>query len=554
MPSSRPSFLRTSIGRAAVAGAATLVTVTGFAPAAMAADDLAPESGTPDGSSETLRSASAQSTDEVEDTGAGDTPAEEQTPPPADQQEPPAKQTEDPAPQDSPDPEQTPEETGPVGGEDGSTTDEETLEPELVEVAAAELSLQDDSASVVQGRTVTVDVLGNDSSDDRIRSLTIDGQGDHGDAVVVGSRGDGDFQTVPGQGSLRIEFDADEDYFGADSFTYRVTTQDGTTDTATVEIDVEEYVAPPVEANFGETKVRIGVQLADGSYVPEGTTTAGSVIRIQEKPLDGSTPDPTFCTTSSSAGTESTCSSFEGNPGSTYVFTQESAPAGIVPSTRRIVVDPCINQIIETPVGPITSICGLGERPVTFVDRGSILPEANDDSAASRGGDSVDIDVLANDDSDDPGTTLEVDQQPRGGTAEVVGQADRPDEEVPGDVGIFAVPTAGSQVVRYTPEPGFEGIDDFTYRLTNGNGSDTATVTVAVSDNGAVTPVDPDDAGNTSDGSVAGSGSGQVLTAGAGLPSAGGPDQGLLLLGGALLVGGAAAVAGTRRRRDVAGA
>lgn len=548
MPSSRPSFLRTSIGRAAVAGAATLVTITGFAPAATAADDLATESGAPDTTSES---------------GSGSSSASA-----AAEQEAPAPQTEGENEQASPDPDGS----EPVGGSDGSDTTpddttptdgseqppaaaddqddadgaDETPEPsEAAAAAAPELTLASDSATVVSGRTVSVDVLGNDSSTEVLQSLTIDDQGEHGTAYVVGSRFEEPGQNVPGEGSLRIEFDAEEDYVGADSFTYRVTTQDGTTETATVAMDVEEYEAPPVEANFGTQKIRIGVQQADGSYLPEGTTTAGSVFRIEERPIGGGAPIVTTCTTLPTGGTSSQCPQFESDAGSTFVITQVSAPTGVVASPRRRVVDPCS--------GFFAGYCFDDTENVTFVNTGSVLPEANDDSAASRGGDSVDIDVLANDDSDDPGTTLEVDQQPRGGTAEVVGEADRPDEEVPGDVGIFAVPTAGSQVVRYTPEPGFEGIDDFTYRLTNGNGSDTATVTVAVSDNGAVTPVDPDDAGNASDGSVAGSGSGQVLRAAAGLPSAGGPDQGLLLLGGALLVGGAAAVAGTRRRRDVAG-
>lgn len=561
MPGPRPSLLRTTIGRAAVAGAATLVTVTGFAPTAMAADDLAPESGAADSTSES---------------GSGSSSATA-----AAEQESPASEGESESEQGSP----SPAGSDPAGGSDGSDTTEDDTAPtdgptdgseqppavtddqddaddavektessEAAAAAATELTLASDSATVVSGRTVSVDVLGNDSSTDVLRSLTIEDQGEHGTGYVVGSRFEEPGQDVPGEGSLRIEFDADTDYVGADTLTYRVTTQDGTTETATVAIDVEEYVAPPVEANFGSQKIRIGVQQADGSYLPEGTTTAGSVIRIEEQSLGGGAPTVTTCTTLPAGGTSSQCASFDGNPGSTYVITQVSAPTGVVASPRRRVVDPCNDSFF--------GYCFVDAAYVNFINTGSVLPEANDDSAESRGGDAVDIDVLANDDSDDPGTTLEVERQPLGGTVEVVGEADRPQEQpLPDDqFGVLDVPTAGNQVVRYTPEPGFEGIDDFTYRLTNGNGADTATVTVSVSDNGAVTPVDPDsgdDAGADSDsgsGSVAGSGSGVVGTASAGLPSTGGPDQGLLVLGGALLVGGAAAVAGTRRRRDAAGA
>lgn len=535
-----PSFLRTSIGRLAVTGAATLVTVTGFAPAAVAADgDLAPESGSPDTSSEPLASSAETHTDDASEStsvGTPPPPAEEQVDPPVDGVEPPADE-EGPAAEGT-DPVETP-----------GTEDDVVPEVEDVTSAAATLTLVDDTATVVEGRTVTVRVLDNDASDDRIRSLSIDEQGDHGDATVVGARGDQPGQSVPGQGSLRIQYQADEEYVGDDALTYRVTLEDGTTDTATVDVDVEEYVAP-IEANFGSTKLRIGVQQADGSYAPTGASTAGSRITIRR--IDAGGEDEQTCTTVANPGaTDSDCPLVYTQAGGTYEVTQETAGEGFLRSTQRFVVDACTEPDVN--IGPVL-VPGCEEQ-LTFVNAGSVLPDAVDDSAASRGGRSVDVDVLANDTSDDPATTLEVDSQPRGGTAKVVGEADRPDEGVPGapgGVGILAVPTAGSQVVRYTPEPGFEGIDDFTYRLTNSNGSDTATVTVAVSDNGAVTPVDPRT--DTDDRSLAGSGSGFVPTSASGtMPSTGGPDEGLLILGAALLAGGTAAVAGSRRRRVTTG-
>ena len=553
-PLAGPPFLRTSIGRLAVAGAATLVTVMGFAPAAVAADDLAPESSEP-----------VEAPQDGPATPDETTPPAGDTAPPAEQPAPlpqPQEVVEQGEPQDGSDPVEDPapaEETDDAGTPSGDEDGAPPAETPTAQAAAAatQLTLADDDATVTQGRTATIYVLLNDASDDPIRSLTIDQQGEHGEAEVLGARDPGSSQPVPGQGTLRIQYQADADYVGNDTVTYRVTTEDGTTDTATISIEVQEYVAPPVTANFGQTKVRVGVEQADGSYVPAGATTAGSVIRIQQVVTSGPAPEPFTCTTylSGEDATSSTCNTFYGTPGATYEITQESAATGFVRSTKRFVIDPCVNPIIDG--GPVP-ICDFGTEGFTFVNRGSVLPEANDDAAASSGGEAVDVDVLANDTSEDPQTTLEIDQQPRGGTAEVVGEADRPAPSAPGGggVGAFAVPTAGDQVVRYTPEPGFEGIDDFTYRLTNSNGSDTATVTVAVSDNGAVTPIDPvsDTDGEVDDGSLAGSGSGVVRTsATASLPSTGGPDAGLLVLGGALLAGGAAAVAGSRRRRDVAG-
>jgi hypothetical protein len=546
-----PLFLRTSIGRLAVTGAATLVTVMGFAPAAVADDDLAPESSSLDPVETT--SGSTQ-----EEESAPELTVQEQTPPPADettappaeeQPAPPTDDTVDDTGDDTGAGPTTPDETTPPVTDDA--TDEATLveqapEPgtEAAEAAAATLTLAPDTVTAVSGRTVRIDVLANDTSNDRIRSLTIETQGAHGTAYVVGTRGDGPGPGVPGKGSLAVELDADAGYVGPDSFTYRVTTEDGTTAVATVTVDVQ--AAQPVTGNFGSAKFRIGVQAADGAYLPAGTTTTGSVFRIDVRLQDGSTSTST-CTTGTEASGTSYCNGLVGVPGATYTITQQSAPAGLVPSSRTRVVDACEEEFL--------GFCGPGD--VVFVDAGSVLPVARDDAAASTGGDAVDVDVLANDDSEDPQTTLSVDDQPLGGTAEVVGEADRP-EPPTGRAGTFVVPSAGTQRVRYTPVDGFEGLDTFTYRLTNGNGSSTAQVTVEVSENGSVTPVDPDPT-DSDDGDVAaddasdGPTSSGAAPAAAGLPSTGGPDVRLLALGGALVAGGAAAVAGSRRRRDVAG-
>lgn len=542
------TFLRTPIGRLAVTGAATLVTLVGVAPTAMADEDLAPETSSTD-----------RTTTESSGVEPSLTPEQEQE---ALAEEPPAGDAVDgPASEDVAAPAEEPVEVDPTEYE-AEPAAEAAPGPEVA-AADTELVLADDTGDVTAGRTGTFYVLQNDTSTDAIRSLTIESQGEHGTAYVVGSRFEEPGQDVPGEGSLRVEFDADEDYTGPDSFTYRVTTADGTTATATVDLQVEAYVAPPVNADFGTTKFRVGVQLADGSYAPQGT--AGGVFRIQEIRADGTTPDPTTCTTFTTfefGPGSSRCSEREGNPGSTYVITQESAAPGAIASPRRRVIDPCTEETPEycfffSPGESSDSAVAL------FTNAGAILPDAVDDEDESFDGDPVDVDVLANDDSEDPGTTLDVASQPDGGTAELVGEATVPTPEPGPDdrVGVLAVPSAGTQRIRYTPEPGFEGVDTFTYRLTNGNGSDTATVSVLVSDNGAVTPVDPEDPADSDDGSTApadaslgGSASGTVATATSSLPSTGGPRTGLLALGAALLATGAAAVAGSRRRRDAAGA
>jgi hypothetical protein len=545
-----PLSLRTSIGRLAVTGAATLVTVTGFAPAAVADDELAPESSTLDPSE--APAPGGQQPEPAAQAPASDTPTPEVTAP-----EPPADDTTPPPGGETPEA-PVDEGTTPLPDDDAATDDgvetpveeEDVLDEEQppptdeAVAAAATLTLSDDSVTATSGRTVRVDVLGNDSSSDRIRSLTVETRGAHVTPYVVGTRGDVP-GGVPGRGSLAIELDADAGYVGPDSFTYRVTTEDGTTAVATVTVDVQ---APePVTGNFGSAKFRVGVQAADGSYLPAGTTPAGSVFRIEQRLQDGTTTTTTCTTAAPEPSGASFCPGTVGVPGATYTITQQSAPDGLVASSRTRVVDPCEEVFL--------GLCFTDD--VVFVNAGSVLPVARDDDAASSGGGSVDVDVLANDDSEDPQTTLAVEDQPLGGTAEVVGSADRPVPPAEEDgVVAFAVPSAGTQRIRYTPVEGFEGLDTFTYRLTNGNGAATAMVSVSVSDNGAVTPVDPTDGDDgddaTSDVDLTASGSGAVPSA-AGLPSAGGPDARLLVLGGALLLGGTAAVAGSRRRRDVTG-
>jgi hypothetical protein len=97
---------------------------------------------------------------------------------------------------------------------------------------------------------------------------------------------------------------------------------------------------------------------------------------------------------------------------------------------------------------------------VVTVDPISDPPVAEDDEAEVGAGGSVQIDVLANDtDADgDELTVVDLPAQTAGGGA---------------------LSEAGG-VVTYTPAPGFAGLDSFTYRASDGELSDLATVTIDV--------------------------------------------------------------------------
>jgi LPXTG-motif cell wall-anchored protein len=168
-----------------------------------------------------------------------------------------------------------------------------------------------------------------------------------------------------------------------------------------------------------------------------------------------------------------------------------------------------------------------------------------DDDVTTDEGEPIRIDVLANDTSNDPDTTVSLVSGVAHGQAELVGEPAPPPRGEDGRVGTRAVPAAGTQAVVYTPQAGFTGTDTFTYRLTNSNGSRTATVTVDVVGEAVPTPpstdVDPDTPDPGTD----------PTPPSAQLPDTGGSDVRLLGLGGLLVAAGAMLARG-RRREDVA--
>ena len=96
-----------------------------------------------------------------------------------------------------------------------------------------------------------------------------------------------------------------------------------------------------------------------------------------------------------------------------------------------------------------------------FVDQvTNEAPAATNDTATTTAGDAVTVDVLAND-SDADGDALSIHSM--------------------GNPTNGAVWITDADTIRYTPDAGFSGIDDFTYAVSDGKGgSDTATIEVTV--------------------------------------------------------------------------
>jgi len=295
--------------------------------------------------------------------------------------------------------------------------------------------------------------------------------------------------------------------------------------TSTVETDDPPPV--DVEPHYGFQKFRVGVKIADGSWVPAGTTTAGSTFTVTVDNGDG--PPSTFtCTTAAPADATadgaSYCpsSSFESTtmraaavggvdvvpepipgsdiwlaePGATVTVTQTGTAPGLRRTASSGTVDAC-----KVDDGPVCWMPGGGQVPlqstVLFANTG-LPPKAANDSVSTDAGRPVTISVLGNDDTGNgaPLTALETTAEPKHGR----------------------LTRQGNRFV-YTPDDGFAGVDRFRYRLSTANGSANATVTITVRGTSAVAASLP----RTDDP----------------LPDTGGEQPGLLGLA-ALLVGGGA--------------
>jgi hypothetical protein len=263
---------------------------------------------------------------------------------------------------------------------------------------------------------------------------------------------------------------------------------------ATTDKIAADEVAIP---DFGDQKIRVGVQIKDGSWVPPGTTTAGTELTIVETGpgVVGGTLTTT-CTTdpaTATAGSTATYCSFgnivakasvtpsvvvEPGPifppsgsyypaaqGDTVTITQTSVNDNLVADPDAGTVPPCVNS--EIPGFPIC----LSSVQVVFEDTG-LPPSADNDSATTRMNQSVDIDVLANDDTNGAPENIDSNSDPAHGTATI--------KHVTADAAAATLAATSPASILYTPDPGFVGVDTFRYTMSTPNGTSSALVSVTV--------------------------------------------------------------------------
>ena len=398
--------------------------------------------------------------------------------------------------------------------DDGGLCDQATVTVTVGAVNDPPLAV-DDLASTPEDIPVTVTVLANDTDPDG--SLV------PGSVTLVSPPANGTV-TVHPDGS--VTYAPDADWNGVDAFTYSVCDDGGLCDTATVTVSVGDVNDPPVAvddavATDEDTPVVVDVLLNDTD--PDGTLDPATVS-VTSGPFHGSayadpvtgeivyTPAPGWFGTDSLAYTvcddDGACDqawvtitvadvndppvalddvafTAEDVAVTVAVLANDHDPDGtLVPGSVAIVTPPANGTVTVHPDGSVTytpdadwngvdaftyTVCdddGACDQATVTVNVGdeNDAPVAVDDSAVTDEDVPVAIDVLAND--HDPDGTLD-----------------------PSSVSIVSPPANGTVTVHpdgsvtYTPNPGWNGVDAFTYQVCDDDGGcSVATVTVTVND------------------------------------------------------------------------
>ncbi|MHC0312182.1 Ig-like domain-containing protein [Escherichia coli] len=285
----------------------------------------------------------------------------------------------------------------------------------------------DDSRTAHAGAPVTVDVLTNDGFTNGDKAITGVTDGAHGTVSIS----NGQVVYTPTSG-----------YVGNDSFTYTVTSG-GIEETATVYLTL---------TNSAPT-------------LPHWT-----VINREDSPIG--IPGLLLDTSSDADGDTLTVTDFTVN-GTTWQSGETANLAGYgsltITSDGGVTFIPVADWNGNVPVVTYTATDGRdnGSITSTLTIQYDAIPDAVDDNATTHAGVAKVIDVLANDrfsNSDKAVTAV-----------------------TQGNNGSVAIENGK---VRYTPNAGFNGTDSFTYTVTSGGVTETATVNVTIAN---IAPVAHDD-------------------------------------------------------------
>ena len=306
--------------------------------------------------------------------------------------------------------------------------------------------------------------VGKDSLNNPINVLANDSDPDVGDTLTVIAAGNVLAPTAGGTVSVNagtVRYTPAPGYIGTESFSYTIS--DGV-DTATATVTVTVVAAgntPPTAVDDGGYNVAMG--------------SSNNPLNVLANDSD---PDVGDTLTITAVGTPAPSGTVTINSGSSLRFTPAAGFSGNVTFSYTI----SDGQATDTATVTVTVI-GVGNTPPTAEDDGGAGAEINVLPGSNR-----QLDVLANDHDDDVGDTLSITA-----VSAVSGTAG----------GTVTVNGAGpGNTLLYTPAA--TGSASFTYTVSDGAATDTATVTVTVGGN--VPPVAAADAF-----SVAENSSGNVL-------------------------------------------
>ncbi|QLO12861.1 tandem-95 repeat protein [Citrobacter freundii] len=286
----------------------------------------------------------------------------------------------------------------------------------------------DDSRTAHAGAPVTVDVLTNDGFTNGDKAITATTNGAHGTVTVSNGK---------------VVYTLNDGYVGTDSFTYTVTSG-GKTETANVTVTLTNgaptgVVGKTASTAEDQTLTSTALQnLLNGASDPDGDTLKVSAFTVGA--------------TTWAAGQTATLAGYGAltiNADGSYTFVPVADWNGSVPQVTYEVTDGRDNGV-QTAALDIT---------VTPVQ------DAHDDSRTAHAGAPVTVDVLTNDGFTNGDKAITATTNGAHGTV-----------------------TVSNGKVVYTLNDGYVGTDSFTYTVTSGGKTETANVTVTLT-NGAPTGV-----------------------------------------------------------------
>ena len=380
-----------------------------------------------------------------------------------------------------------------------------------------------DTVTTPENTPVSINVLANDTDPE-------------GDALTVSGVASPTNGTAQLTSSGVVLYTPAVNFFGVDAFEYTITDSAGASDTATARITVDFVnVIPAPAEDFATTDEGSAVLIAvlendvdnDGDdlqiveieqpangtasveqnqirYTPNDNFNGNDTFRYQVSDGNlvawaqvnvsvGAVNDAPVASDDAANTTENTAINIDVLANDTDLDGDQLSIQSVTNSSAGITAVSTDGQsIVFTPA---TAFNGTATFSYTVVDNNggsdsanvtvqvsdtNFAPTALDDSASTSEGSAVVVDVLANDsDPDADPLTVAIQNTPGNGTAAVIASG-----------------------IRYTPNAGFDGTDTFTYLVTDSGGlSDTATVTITVS-NVNIAPLATDDSASTTEGAA----------------------------------------------------